>query len=93
MRYTPLVLALLALSACGGNKEDNQVTETRLDDLDSLEGTISDDMINTDQSTDEAPLETPAQVEGKTSAESEGKTTDKAAEPTPAKTDDKADAE
>jgi hypothetical protein len=28
-----------------------------MDDLDSLEGTISDDMINTDQSTDEPPLE------------------------------------
>jgi hypothetical protein len=50
-------IALLALTACGGNKEDNQVTETRMDDIDSLEGTISDDAINMDESTDEAPVE------------------------------------
>ena len=50
-------LALLTLTACGGSKEDSQVTETRMDDLDSLEGTISDDMINSDESTDEAPVE------------------------------------
>ncbi len=51
------VSAALMLSACGGSAEDNQVTETRMDDLDSLEGTISDDMINTDESTDEAPVD------------------------------------
>ena len=66
MRLTiiaPAFAALLALSACGGSKEDNQVTETRMDDLESLKGTISDDMINTDESTDEAPVEaTPASV-------------------------------
>ncbi len=55
--YFAPAIALLALTACGGSKEDNQVTETRMDDLDSLEGTISDDMINTDESTDEAPVE------------------------------------
>jgi hypothetical protein len=53
----PAFAALLALSACGGGKEDNQVTETRMDNLESLKGTISDDMINTDESTDEAPVE------------------------------------
>lgn len=53
----PFALALLSLTACGGAKEDNQVTETRMDDIDSLEGTISDDAINMDQSTDEAPVE------------------------------------
>lgn len=57
MRYAPLALALLALASCGGTKEDNQVTETRMDDIDSLEGTISDDAINMDSSTDEAPVE------------------------------------
>jgi hypothetical protein len=57
MRFAPLALTLLALSACGGSKEDNQVTETRMDDIDSLEGTISDDAINMDASTDEAPVE------------------------------------
>ena len=50
-------LLLLALTACGGNKEDNQVTETRMDDIDSIQGTISDDAINLDESTDEAPVE------------------------------------
>ena len=53
----PAFAALLALSACGGGKEDNQVTETRMDNLESLKGTISDDMINTDETTDEAPVE------------------------------------
>lgn len=51
------VISLLALTACGGSKEDNQVTETRMDDIDSLEGTISDDAINMDASTEEAPVE------------------------------------
>lgn len=54
---TPAIALLLLMSACGASKEDNQVTETRMDNLDSLEGTISDDMINTDQSTDAAPVE------------------------------------
>jgi hypothetical protein len=93
MRYAPLALVLLALSACGGNKEDNQVTETRMDDLDSLEGTISDDMINTDQSTDDGPIEAAPPAEGKTSAKSEDKAGNEAEEPAPAKTDDKAAAE
>jgi hypothetical protein len=44
-------------NASGSSKEDNQVTETRMDNLESLKGTISDDMINTDESTDEAPLD------------------------------------
>lgn len=53
----PAVSTALLLSACGGSKEDNQVTETRMDDLDSLKGTISDDVMNIDESTDEAPTE------------------------------------
>ena len=55
--FMPALALLLLVSACGSSKEDNQVTETRMDNLDSLEGTISDDMINTDESTDEAPVE------------------------------------
>ena len=58
--FMPALALVLLVSACGSSKEDNQVTETRMDNLDSLEGTISDDMINTDQSTDEAPVETSA---------------------------------
>lgn len=58
--------AMLLLSACGGSKEDNQVTETRMDDLDSLEGTISDDVMNVDETTDEVPTEAaPALVPSK----------------------------
>ena len=56
-RLTPALALLLLVSACGSSKEGNQVTETRIDNLESLEGTISDDMINTDESTDEAPLD------------------------------------
>lgn len=54
---TPALALMLLVSACGSSKEDNQVTETRMDNLKSLKGTISDDMINTDESTDEAPLD------------------------------------
>ncbi len=57
LNIAPFAFALLALAACGSAKEDNQVTETRMDDIDSLEGTISDDAINLDASTDEAPVE------------------------------------
>jgi hypothetical protein len=56
-RLVPAIAVFLLMSACGSSKEDNQVTETRMDNLDSLEGTISDDMINTDESTDEAAVE------------------------------------
>ena len=51
--------SLAILSACGSGdgSEDRQTAETRMDDLDSLEGTISDDAINTDQSTEEGPIE------------------------------------
>ena len=55
-RLMPALALMLLVSACGSSKEDNQVTETRMDNLESLKGTISDDMINTDESTDEAPL-------------------------------------
>ena len=53
---------MLLLSACGDSKEDNQATETRMDNLDSLEGTISDDMINTDEAVDDVPVQSGADV-------------------------------
>lgn len=93
MRTAILALMLFPLAACGGNKEDNQVTETRMDDLDSLEGTISDDMINTDESVDEAPVEAAPAPTGKAPTKEADTSADKTDEPAPAKTADKADSE
>jgi hypothetical protein len=51
MRRTALALIILTapLAACGGDGSNatSQVTETRIDDLDSLEGTISDELADT----------------------------------------------
>ena len=60
--FTPALAMMLLLSACGSSKEDNQATETRMDNLDSLEGTISDDMINTDEAIDDVPVQSGADV-------------------------------
>ncbi len=71
MRRTPILLALIplallapALTACGGgDSADTKVTETRMDDIDSVEGTISDEMIPSDENAELAPVEaTPAPV-------------------------------
>lgn len=70
LRIVISAAAVLLLSACGSSKEDNQITETRMDDLDSLEGTISDDVVNVDESTDEAPTAAaPASVPSKAPVE------------------------
>lgn len=86
-------IALVGLSGCGGSKEDSQLTETRMDDLDSLEGTISDDMVNTDTSTDEGPIEAAPPMEAKPSAKTDNKTAEKTSEAAAAGTDDRASAE
>ena len=67
----PIITSLNILAACAllqgcsdkktdagakGN-ESNAVTQTRMDDIDNMEGTISDEMIITDDSTDEGALE------------------------------------
>ncbi|MGL5840070.1 MAG: hypothetical protein ACRCY3_16375 [Sphingorhabdus sp.] len=60
MRHTLILLAFAipALSACGGSDNaDSKVTETRMDDIDSVEGTISDEMIPSDENTEMAPIE------------------------------------
>ena len=66
--FTPALAMMLLLSACGGSKEDNQATETRMDNLDSLEGTISDDMINTDEVVDDATGQSGANVSAPTAS-------------------------
>lgn len=67
MRRKMIFLSLLTLSllaqACSDKeagtpaKESEQVTQTRMNEIDNLEGTISDEMIITDDSSDEAELE------------------------------------
>jgi len=69
-----LAITLPTLSACGGNDADSKVTETRMDDIDSIEGTISDEMVSTDESTEMAPVEATAAL-----AAAETETQDKAA--------------
>jgi hypothetical protein len=94
MLSSAIIASFMLLSACGGSAEDNKVTETRMDDLDSLEGTISDDMINTDQSTDEAPVDAAPPADGaKPKVKKDDKSTGKSEEPAAPKTDDKAETE
>ena len=60
--FTPALAMMLLLSACGSSQEDSQATEMRMDNLDSLEGTISDDMINTDEAVDDVPVQSGTDV-------------------------------
>ena len=86
-----LLLSLLPLlQACGGSESDAKVTETRMDDLDSVEGTISDDMVNTDQSTDEAPIDAAAPANAKPKAKSDDSAKSKDDTSGEVKADDKA---
>jgi hypothetical protein len=62
MRSAIIALSLLGLAACGSGGGDSKTTETRMDDIDSLEGTISDDPIATDAASDEAPIEAAPQA-------------------------------
>jgi hypothetical protein len=66
MRRIQFFVSLFAaalLQGCSDNKagtpaaEANKVTQTRMNDIDSLEGTISDEMIISDDANDEAALE------------------------------------
>lgn len=86
--------SLSLLGACGNNTEDNNVTETRMDDLDSIEGTISDDIIDTDQSTDEPLFEAAPPADGSKSKANPVKAEETADDrPEASKKDDKAAAE
>jgi uncharacterized lipoprotein len=83
MRRAPIIVIILLLAACGSG-EDSKVTETRMDDIDSLEGTISDEMVNTDE-LNEQPMVEAAPAPGskpKTKDLGEAKGEEKAA-PTP----------
>lgn len=73
MRRALILSLALSLAACGGG-EESKVTETRMDDIDSLQGTISDEMANTDELNEQAMVEAaPATVKPKAKAETEAK--------------------
>ena len=68
----PLILSfVLLLSACGGGDE-SKVTETRMDDIDSLQGTISDEMVNTDELNEQAMVEAAPAATAKPEAKADG---------------------
>ncbi len=88
---TALLLTLPLIHACSGDEsEDSKVTQTRMDDVDNVEGTISDDMINTDESTETAPIDAAPAEPAKKPADKAEKKEDKApkpdAKPAPAQT-------
>lgn len=56
MRRALILSLTLLLAACGGGDE-SKVTETRMDDIDSLQGTISDEMVNTDELNEQPMVE------------------------------------
>jgi hypothetical protein len=62
MRRASIIAITLLLAACGKG-EDSKVTETRMDDIDSLEGTISDEMVDSDE-LNEQPLIEAAPAQG-----------------------------
>lgn len=93
MRRKMIFLPLLALSllaqACSDKeagapaKESEQVTQTRMNEIDNLEGTISDEMIITDDSSDEAELESMSDTGADTAKTSPGKAKSEPVDPAP----------
>ena len=67
MRRALILSVTLLLAACGGSDE-SKVTETRMDDIDSLQGTISDEMVNTDELNEQAMVEAAPAVTAKPKA-------------------------
>ncbi len=63
MIFLPILALTLLAQGCSDKaadapaKESERVTQTRMDEIDNLEGTISDEMIVTDDASDEAELE------------------------------------
>ena len=66
MLFPIYLLAIIFLQGCSDktsgtpSSEANKVTQTRMNDIDRLEGTISDELIITDYANDEALLDTEA---------------------------------
>lgn len=71
MRRVLILSLALSLAACGGGDE-SKVTETRMDDIDSLQGTISDEMVNTDELNEQAMVEAAPAATAKPKAKSDG---------------------
>ncbi|VWX57422.1 hypothetical protein [Sphingorhabdus sp. 109] len=70
-RMTGVAAFALAISACSGSEapDSGETTETRMDDVDVIDGTISDEMVDVDTITEvdatgedtEEPAEEPAE--------------------------------
>tara|TARA_R100001244_G_scaffold44182_1_gene39735 strand:+ start:57585 stop:57890 length:306 start_codon:yes stop_codon:yes gene_type:complete len=77
-------LVALTISACSGNDapDSDNVTETRMDDVDVIDGTISDDMVDVDtiQKVDPTGEEDTAKADDDKEAAS-GEATEAAEEP------------
>ena len=71
MRRAFILSVTLLLAACGGGDE-SKVTETRMDDIDSLQGTISDEMVNTDELNEQAMVEAASATPAKPKAKPDG---------------------
>jgi hypothetical protein len=57
MRRAAIIAITLLLAACGGSNDDSKVTTTQMDNIDNMEGTISDEMVDTDQLNEQAMVE------------------------------------
>jgi hypothetical protein len=80
MRRNLILSLTLLLAACGGSGE-NTVTETRMDDIDNLQGTISDEMVNTDELNEQAMVEAAPAAVAKPKAKAEAQSKPDAATP------------
>jgi hypothetical protein len=82
MRRVSIIALTLLLAACGSG-EDSKVTETRMDDIDSLKGTISDEMVNTDELNEQPLVEAAPPATAKPKAKEAEKPGEKAAPAAP----------
>ena len=77
-RLAAAAAVALTISACSGNEtpDANNVTETQMDDVDVIDGTISDDMVDVDtiKSTDATGVEEEDSADKKEDSTSETET-------------------